>query len=52
MHRLFSILLLCLISVTLLAEQTAAEQNETLKIVVISDLNGSYGSATYHKVIP
>jgi len=52
MYRLFSILLLCLISFVAVAEQAAAEQNEALKIVVISDLNGSYGSAKYHKDFP
>jgi Icc-related predicted phosphoesterase len=57
MYRLFIVLLLYLILASAVAGQAVdeiadTEQNEALKIVVISDLNGSYGSAKYNKSIP
>ena len=44
--------LFCTIILFLFAASVLSEQHEPLRIAVISDLNGSYGSSEYHRQIP
>ena len=50
-NSLISLLIVCLF---IISSNSDAQQmaNQSIKIAIISDLNGSYGSTSYNKQIP